>query len=421
MSGIYVELGSRIGGRSENQDSCLAITTPLGELIIVCDGMGGGPGGKFASQSAICIIRDYILGQYKNDVENSEDVLKNAIALANSQLYEYSQEHTEFRGMGTTVVALLLNEVSGIVAHVGDSRLYQLRRGKKIFRTFDHSLVFERVKKDRHFSEEDARVAKGSNVITRALGIHEHVVVDTAKISYEKGDRFMLCTDGIWGAFPEKELLKYVAIPISVSGAVDGLVVRVDNKGFQDGGGHDNLTVAMLDVQYDSKYKKPMSRNIRHLLILLLSVLMLSLLLNAYFIIQNNTSDKSCIMEEDAALHKEKIISTDSQTTSIKADQNIIKRLDEIIAILEKLKQQNTSRARDNEIDRIAIDIKNMAEEISMHGISVEEWGQIEEEVGKKRMKQDNTKVKNNVVIGHYNSVIQKLKKIKEKIKNKCL
>ena len=135
---------SGIGGRSENQDSYGYQDTPFGLLVTVCDGMGGGPSGKTASSIAV----NEIIASVMEAVEGTApmEVVEAAIRRANRAIIKAVEEKPQLQGMGTTCTVVLINEVSAIVAHVGDSRVYQLRGHYKVFRTFDHSLVFEMVR-----------------------------------------------------------------------------------------------------------------------------------------------------------------------------------------------------------------------------------------------------------------------------------
>lgn len=268
---------SRIGGRSENQDTCAWQDTKFGLLLLVCDGMGGGPSGKVASQMAADAIVNSVLDS-RADADR-RDVLASAIRHANEKLGAAQAVEPRLRGMGTTVTALLINEYSAVVAHVGDSRVYQLRGVHKEFRTFDHSRVFELVKA-KAMTEEEARTSGESNVITRALGPMEKVEPEIVELAYEKGDRFMLCTDGIWGAMPEKELLRIAGGTKSLAGAVESLVIKVDEIGRANGMHHDNLTVAILQAPFNSKLKQKMSTRIKYTLYALAAICCLSLLAN---------------------------------------------------------------------------------------------------------------------------------------------
>ena len=176
--------------------------------MTVCDGMGGGPGGKTASSIAVKEIIAGVTEAPKD--EETTNILIKAIRRANMAIIEFAAEHPELSGMGSTCTVLLISENSAIVAHVGDSRVYQIRGKKKVFRTFDHSMVFELVKK-KVITEEQARLSQQSNVITRALGAKPDVEVDCVELSFKKGDRFLLCTDGIHGSMPEEELVALVS------------------------------------------------------------------------------------------------------------------------------------------------------------------------------------------------------------------
>ena len=196
---------SRTGGRDENQDSYGYAQTAWGFLVTVCDGMGGGPGGKTASTIAVNEIVAGVEGASKD--EEVSNILIKAIRRANMAIIEAGNENPSLKGMGSTATVLLLSERAAQIAFVGDSRIYQLRGKRKVFRTFDHSMVFDLVKQN-VITEEQARLSAQSNIITRALGIKPDVEVDIQELPYEKGDRFVLCSDGIHGTMPEKQLLK---------------------------------------------------------------------------------------------------------------------------------------------------------------------------------------------------------------------
>ena len=141
------------------------------------------------------------------------------------------------------------------MAHIGDSRVYQLRHHRKVFRTFDHSLVFELVKK-KILTEEQARLSEQSNIITRALGLNSEIEIETTERPFKKGDKFMLCTDGIHGSMPEKELIALATRNEDLGKVVGGIASLVDEKGRKDGGGHDNLTIVMIESQMKSNLKE---------------------------------------------------------------------------------------------------------------------------------------------------------------------
>lgn len=268
---------SRQGGRDENQDQCAVIDTPLGFLAIVCDGMGGGPSGSFASDTAVRKIYEYINTPHED--MNRKEILKDAIEYAHQSILSLGDENPILKGMGTTVAAVLINDYSAIIAHVGDSRVYQFRYGQKIFRTSDHSMVADMVRNG-VLTEEQARLSSQSNIITKALGGNLKNLAEVSEHAYEAGDRFLLCTDGIWGMIPEKELIHRTAKPSVLSKAVDNTVDTVDTLGRNNGNSHDNMTIVMLEMKNDSKLKEKMSKKTIRLLAILAAICLLSIVTN---------------------------------------------------------------------------------------------------------------------------------------------
>ena len=265
---------SRIGGRRENQDTFGYADTNFGLLVTVCDGMGGGPGGKTASSIAVKEIIDGV--SEANGDETPTNALLKAIHRANRAILDAVEENPKLQGMGTTCTALLINKESAVIAHVG---VYQLRGHRKVFRTFDHSMVFGLVK-EKVITEEQARLSEQSNIITRALGLKPELEIDIVERPYEKGDRFMLCTDGIHGTMPEPELIKRASEEKNIGQAVDNLATYVDGEGRKNGGGHDNLTLAIIETQNNSILKEKMSRLNRIILICIAVLLTASVVLN---------------------------------------------------------------------------------------------------------------------------------------------
>jgi serine/threonine protein phosphatase PrpC len=279
MENLTVSILSRVGGREENQDSYGSCQTGHGFLVVVCDGMGGAKGGSTASRLAI----ETILEKVSNTtLTHADKILADAITKANSVVYQAGRTYPDLLGMGTTVVALLIDEYKATAAHVGDSRIYQVRGQDKVFRTFDHSMVFELVRRGR-ISEEQARLSAESNVILRALGTKPEVEVEiNTDIPYLKGDRFLLCSDGIWGAVNEKEMLKLIKADKTVEKTAEIIVETVDNIGIEKGGGHDNLTAALIELNTNSKIQPQMNKKNKIIIGVLAILLIISISLNIW-------------------------------------------------------------------------------------------------------------------------------------------
>lgn len=325
---------SRIGGRPENQDSYGFKETHFGFLLTVCDGMGGGPGGKTASSIA---VQEIIAGiDEANDEEELSNIIIKAVRRANMAILEAGNENPSLKGMGSTATVLLLSDKSAFVAHVGDSRVYQIRSGKKIFRTFDHSMVFELVKQ-KVITEEQARLSAQSNIITRALGMQPDLQVDVVERPYEKGDRFVLCSDGIHGSMPEKELLKMAANRKTALGAVlDDIATYVDNMGRSNGGGHDNLTLAIVETKINSKLRETMSKQVKNILMVLTACCIISFICNIWQAVESGKSAEVAAQADSTVVAQ--------KDTVINQQAEAIKQLKAEIDLLNnKIKKQQTN------------------------------------------------------------------------------
>jgi serine/threonine protein phosphatase PrpC len=389
---------TRQGGRPENQDSCGFIDTELGFIALVCDGMGGGPAGQLASSTAVQKIVEYIVNAPEGITRL--EALKNAIDYAHKAIIEKGNENPSLQGMGTTVTALLINKQSAIVAHVGDSRIYQFRRGHKIFRTADHSMVAELVRNGT-LTEEQARLSSQSNIITKALGSKLTNLAEVTERPYEKGDRFMLCTDGIWGAMPEPELIKRVAKTPSLSGAVDGTVLTVDDIGRKNGNHHDNLTIALLETKQDSLLKEKMSKTTLRILIALAALCLLSIILNIVL-----------LSRPDTPVNKEEV---DSMAEELDKRGNRIRALEDSINAMWGNVANSKQEAADATL-KAAKEKENAAEKAKSE--AEQNAKEAKEAADKAKAAADQAKSAADAILKSRNDVIAQLTKIKDMQEN---
>mgnify|MGYP001449048663 FL=1 len=186
--------------RQNNQDSLLM--APEAEVYGVADGMGGHQGGEVASAMAVELTR-------ANVVARDLDALVAAAAVANRAIFERAGSQPELHGMGTTLVAVQLvdgpdgDEVGWI--NVGDSRVYLLRDDRLLQLSHDHSLVEDLVR-DGQLTPDEAAVHPQRNIITRALGIDLDVNVDAGSVQPFTGDRFLVCSDGLFNEVSEDQI-----------------------------------------------------------------------------------------------------------------------------------------------------------------------------------------------------------------------
>lgn len=238
--------------RSGNEDSFLIDTE--NNLVLVCDGMGGHQAGEVASRDA-CAIISYSFSQIASALMEDAvlslpatlpplgDLLIKAIRLANRSIYFRSRSRSHLSGMGTTIVGVVVENGIINVAHVGDSRAYRLNFAGLVPLTTDHSWVAE-LKQSGQFSEAEAAMMVGKNVITRALGVNEKVEIDYRADRISPGDIYILCTDGLSAYADDTDIFAAIKdCRDDINGIVENLV-RLAN----DRGGQDNVTVAAIRV-----------------------------------------------------------------------------------------------------------------------------------------------------------------------------
>ena len=232
--------------RSVNQDVCGDFENLEGyRLLVVADGMGGHAGGETASRLALETI-----GQvFERDFGEPDTLLARAFRAANDEIHRVGALDPALHGMGTTGVAILIGpQDEGWVAHIGDSRAYQLRDGRFDQLTDDHSWVCEEIRNGR-ISTDEAREHPMKNVLLRSIGVAPNVEVAVTPIALKSQDRFLLCSDGLWGEVSDPAIAEALARE-SPSNAVAELVDLANTHG-----GSDNITVqiaALLGTEDES-------------------------------------------------------------------------------------------------------------------------------------------------------------------------
>jgi protein phosphatase len=214
---------------------------PRGSLFMVADGMGGAAAGELASQMAADAIFEYMTTVWTNDPEPSTERfamrMREAVEHANTQLYAYAAEHTEVRGMGTTVTAAGVFGTELFLAQIGDSRGYLIRAGQAIQLTRDQSLM-QRLVDAGEMTEEEAERSERRNIILQALGPDPRVKVDLSWQELRRGDTLVLCSDGLSGTVRKDEIAQAAAAEPDL---VRLCAVLIDAA--NDRGGPDNITV----------------------------------------------------------------------------------------------------------------------------------------------------------------------------------
>ncbi len=229
---------SVIGMRRTNNEDAIYINEQK-NLYLVADGMGGCNAGEVASSTAISAFVEAM-----ENAENGEilDKMISAVTQCNKKVYQKSRENIEFLDMGTTLVAVTIENEKMFVVHVGDSRVYLFRENNLQQITTDHSYVMELVKIG-SITREEAEVHPKRNIITRAIGIREDVEADTIIEDMKQGDKILLCTDGLSNMVSKGEMTKILIEQCSTEEKVKKLVVLANEKG-----GLDNISLILIEI-----------------------------------------------------------------------------------------------------------------------------------------------------------------------------
>lgn len=210
-------------------------------LYIVADGMGGYNGGEIASSLAVTSAKNYIENNFaetEHTKEKLQELVKNAIEYANMIVYEKSKEIEQLEGMGTTIEVALVHNNRVYIGHVGDSRIYRIRKNFIRKLTTDHSYV-EKLVKDGTITRDQAEHHPKKNMLTNALGCTSYVEPDILVKGFQKDDILVLTTDGLTNMVSDDKIYSIVTDIIEV--AADELIEKANQAG-----GLDNITVVIV-------------------------------------------------------------------------------------------------------------------------------------------------------------------------------
>jgi PPM family protein phosphatase len=242
--------------RQNNEDSFLMLNHH--QLWVVADGMGGHAAGQIASQIAVDEIAHFLTSsiyepnfrwpfEHELHLSIQENALSNAIRTANLRIYNRSLKDPKCFGMGTTVITALYAQGNLWLASVGDSRCYCYRDQKLQQLTIDHSL-YNHLVHQLKMSPQEAREKAGSNVIIRAVGLEDDVLVDVQHLAVQDHDLYLLCSDGLTDLVDHHQIIQTIE---QYKHALDILVQTLINLA-NYAGGNDNITVIVIQVRADA-------------------------------------------------------------------------------------------------------------------------------------------------------------------------
>jgi PPM family protein phosphatase len=226
--------------RKHNEDSGEVFTKGEHFLAVIADGMGGHKAGDIASQEALKVIKEAWV-QFEENMGNIKDWIQSVLGDANKQIFQFSQENPETRGMGTTIVAALGTNKEVTVAHIGDSRCYLFSNGELKRVTDDHSLVQELVKSGQ-ITEDEAEIHPRRNLIMKAVGTDETVEAELNVITWKTGDYLLLCSDGL------SDKVSFKKIKEALDNSMETVADKVEKliTWAKDAGGEDNITAILI-------------------------------------------------------------------------------------------------------------------------------------------------------------------------------
>lgn len=231
--------------RSQNQDYFTIVRfSDTHALAVVCDGMGGAKAGNIASRLATEVFVGEVKSTWseKLDRDALRRMMLDAAKVANQAVHEHAQLSSDYTGMGTTLVAVLLAGNVAIAVNIGDSRAYLLSpRGVQQI-TEDHSVVQMMIRRG-ELTEEEARTYPGKNLITRAVGTEAKVACDIFTLRMEPGDAILLCSDGLTNLLSDQEILFEVIHAVHKERCCQRLIEIAKDRGAPD-----NVTAVLLFV-----------------------------------------------------------------------------------------------------------------------------------------------------------------------------
>ncbi len=222
-------------------------------LLVLADGMGGYNAGEVASGITIRTVLEFVSEACMREDRSSLDpetrlmrqsiILRDAIVRANKIIHQTAKSQSQCEGMGTTIVALLFYDNRVSIAHVGDSRIYRLRRGRLEQLTMDHSLLQELVDRG-YYSQQEAARSTNRNYVTRALGVDPGVQVELQEDHALPGDIYLMCSDGLVDMVEDDDIhltISTFSANLEVAGQQ---LIQLSN----DHGGKDNVSVILAQV-----------------------------------------------------------------------------------------------------------------------------------------------------------------------------
>ncbi len=242
----------------ENNEDAYSFDEAAG-VAVLADGMGGYNAGEVASSMASNIIKTEMTRWLAEagsaaSVQDMRRALEICVSNANTAVFRAAHDNSHYSGMGTTLVAGVFRGNDLIMGHIGDSRCYRLRKGELAQITRDHSLLQEQIDAGL-LTPEQAALSMNKNLVTRALGVDDAVLLEVHEHVVEPGDSYLMCSDGLSDMVRDADIAKILQLPLNPEQKVKTLVDTANSHG-----GRDNITVLLVQVEAGPEKRGLMAR-----------------------------------------------------------------------------------------------------------------------------------------------------------------
>ena len=246
------------GRARENNEDAVAVDDDT-QLCVLADGMGGYNAGEIASGMATAFIKSEMArwlseaGRHAK-IKEIRRALEICVDNANRSIFNASDSNPQYSGMGTTLVVGVFHGAKLVLGHIGDSRCYRLRNAELSQITKDHSLLQEQIDAGL-ITQEQASSSTIKNLVTRALGVEDAVMLELNEHNIEVGDCYLMCSDGLSDMVDDAQIASILGGPIPMEQKADSLVAAANENG-----GRDNISVLLVEVDAATEKRGLISR-----------------------------------------------------------------------------------------------------------------------------------------------------------------
>ncbi len=242
----------------ENNEDAVGFDEGSG-VAILADGMGGYNAGEVASSMATSMINSEMSRWLTESatiatVQDIRRALEICVGNANAAVFRAAHANAHYSGMGTTLVAGVFRGADLVIGHIGDSRCYRLRQGELVQITRDHSLLQEQIDAGL-LTPEQAALSMNKNLVTRALGVDDAVLLEVHEHAVEPGDVYLMCSDGLSDMVRDQDIAKILQMPVAAELRAKALVDTANAHG-----GRDNITVLLVQAEMGAEKRGLMAR-----------------------------------------------------------------------------------------------------------------------------------------------------------------